>query len=270
MPTGFVWTSDDNSASKDAVVKLETEFGFHFIEAVGSLNYLANTAVQQLFAIQKACRFTQRPGRRHFEGLLHLLHHIRCHPPPGLTFYHEVDCSPLSHLLQEAKLADKLDMHFIYFSDSSWGDCDNQRSTGSYIGFFQGGVVDMNSFVPEPIALSSAEAESNALCVAAANAACTRMIVMEIMTGDSDCIYTVPFLLDNTAAEIMTRNNKDTKRTRHIARRMLFARYECQHGHILVHYVDGKQHQVANIGTKARRMQEIGSLLAVVQANNTR
>lgn len=124
----------------------------------------------------------------------------------------------------------------------------------------------MNSFVPEPIALSSAEAESNALCVAAANAARTRMIVMELMTGDPDRIYTIPFLVDNTTAEIMTRNDKDTKRTRHIARRMLFSRYERQRGHISVHYVDGREHQLADLGTKARRSQEIGSMLRAVQS----
>ena len=47
--------------------------------------------------------------------------------------------------------------------DSSWQDCpDTGRSTGAYIIFSQGGPVDFATFVPVPVAMSSAEAEINA------------------------------------------------------------------------------------------------------------
>jgi hypothetical protein len=39
----------------------------------------------------------------------------------------------------------------VWFVDFSWGDCDDQHSTGCFIGMLQGGSIDHNSFVPDPI-----------------------------------------------------------------------------------------------------------------------
>jgi hypothetical protein len=41
LPHTFKWTKDDNSKNKDEVKALENEYQFRYIEAVGSLNYLA-------------------------------------------------------------------------------------------------------------------------------------------------------------------------------------------------------------------------------------
>ena len=52
-------------------------------------------------------------------------------------------------------------------SDSSWNDDpDHGRSTGCYESFYMGGVVDHSSNLPDPITLSSAEAEYNEACLA--------------------------------------------------------------------------------------------------------
>ena len=49
------------------------------------------------------------------------------------------------------------------FSDSSWQDCpDTGRSTGAYIIFYQGRPIDHVTYVPVPVAQSSAESEYNA------------------------------------------------------------------------------------------------------------
>ena len=47
--------------------------------------------------------------------------------------------------------------------NSSWQDCtDTGRSTGSFLIFSQGSIVEFRTFVPSPVAMSSAEAECNA------------------------------------------------------------------------------------------------------------
>ena len=84
---------------------------------------------------------------------------------------------------------------FVWFSDSSHMDCEQSRSTGCSVGTLQGGIVDMQSFVPPIAARSSAESESNALAVAAMQSAYVRQGVMEILTGNRDQPYTVPILL---------------------------------------------------------------------------
>ena len=99
LPTTFVWTASDNSNSIEEVKELETQFGFRLIEVAGSLNYLANTCYRMIFAIRKLCRFTNKPGKKHFVGCLHMLHHLRCFPARAICFYHNVSLSPLANML---------------------------------------------------------------------------------------------------------------------------------------------------------------------------
>ena len=53
----------------------------------------------------------------------------------------------------------------IAFTDSYWQDCpDTGRSTSGYKIFMQGGIIDAQSTLNAPIALSSAEAEYMGAC----------------------------------------------------------------------------------------------------------
>ena len=52
----------------------------------------------------------------------------------------------------------------LLFMDLSWQDCvDTSRSTGAFVAYMHGSFVDGASFVPAPIALSSAKSEYNAM-----------------------------------------------------------------------------------------------------------
>jgi hypothetical protein len=57
--------------------------------------------------------------------------------------------------------------HLFYgFSDSSWNDDkDSGHSTGCFIITYMGGIVDHSSNLPDPVSLSSAEAEYNEGCI---------------------------------------------------------------------------------------------------------
>jgi hypothetical protein len=57
LPTTFVWSKDDCSSHTTEVAQLEHEFGFKMRAVFGSLNYLANTAYEELYTIRKACKF---------------------------------------------------------------------------------------------------------------------------------------------------------------------------------------------------------------------
>jgi hypothetical protein len=266
LPYDYKWTSSDNSATIADVATLEREFGFKMRQVVGSLNFLANTAFKQLFAIRKACKHMHMPGRSHFRALLHLLHHIRCHPPKALKYYSDASKSPLTAMLREAGLS-KIDPSFVIFTDSSWGDCDELLSTGCYLILYQGGLVDHNSFVPSIIALSSAESESNTMCVGAMAAANARMIIMELRTSDSGAPFTVPMLVDSTAAIAINSNDKDTRRTRHIERRWLYTRSERQCGHLSIHHVSGDEYQLADLGTKNVPAPKAADKLAIIEVD---
>ena len=243
------FTSSDCSDSPTAVKELETTYGFRPIEAVASLNFLANTAFEELFAVRKLCSHMALPGVRHFNALLHLLHHIRCHPPNALCYYTDPTQSPLASLLHKADLS-HIDPFFLTMTDSSWGDCDLQRSTGCYIVFLQGGVIDFSSFVPKPITLSSAEAEINAMTVGAMATAFLRQVVCFILYANTDRPFTVPLLTDSQSGIFITQNERDTSRTRHIERRWLYVRQERQSSNILVLHLNGDAHNIADLGTK--------------------
>ena len=120
--------------------------------------------------------------------------------------------------------------------------------------------------MPQLITLSSAEAETNATCVATMAVAHIRQIVMEIETGNADAPYTVPLLLDSSAADAIMRNDKDTRRTRHIARRWLYTRSARRQGELSVHHVNGDKFQVADPGTKNLPMNKASYKLSIVEA----
>jgi hypothetical protein len=250
VPLDYKWSKDDNAASIEESLQLAQEYGFSFIEVVGSLNYLANTAIRCLFAIRKACKYTRMPGRRHYQALLHLLHHIRCYPTPPLIFYHDVKDSPLAKLLIEAGHPD-VDPTFCYFCDSAFMDADESRSTGCYLGFLQGGLIDFASSVPQPVAMSSTEAELNYASITCMAAAATRQALMEILHDDASRPFTVPLFTDSQSMDAIALNDRDTRNIRHVERRYFFVRFCRQTSQVRIYHIKGDKFQLADIGTKS-------------------
>ena len=98
------------------------------------------------------------PGEKNFLALIHLLRYFSQHTQYGLTFYSNIEDAPIYKMLRENKITPSRKL--FTFTDSSWDDDFNtSRSTGGYIIFYQGGVVDHSSNMPIPVAMSSAEAE---------------------------------------------------------------------------------------------------------------
>ena len=113
-------------------------------------------------------------------------------------------------------------MDFFYYS---WQDCpDTGRSTGAYIIFYQGVPIDHSTHVPGPVAQSSSESEYNADCTAGMALAHFRMLIHELLNKDPDIFpEEAPLMvLDSKSAMCMAKNGKDTKHTRHTARKMHF------------------------------------------------
>ena len=74
----------------------------------------------------------------------------------GLKYHADLNDAPVTDLLRQANIKTK--NHLMGFSDSSWQDCpDTGRSTGAYIIFYKCGLIDHGTYVPGPVAQSSAE-----------------------------------------------------------------------------------------------------------------
>ena len=128
---------------------------------------------------------------------------------------------------------------------------DTGRSTGAYIILFQGGPIDHGTHIPGPVAQSSTESEYNVACTSGMSLAHFRMLIREFLSKDPDIVREEAHLifLNSKYDMYMAKNGKDTKHTRHIARRMHFIRNveKCK-----MHRIDWCEGglQLANIGTK--------------------
>ena len=102
-------------------------------------------------AVQKLAKFSSKPGKVYFEGLVHLLRYIRENKTLGLIYYSDIKYAPSSDLLRQASI--KTDNQLMDFYYSSWKDfTDTGRITGAYIIFDQGGPIDHGKHSPGPVA----------------------------------------------------------------------------------------------------------------------
>ena len=247
LPAGFVFTKDDLSATAEAVKALEAQFGFRYQVVIGCLIWVINTLSRIQFAVRKLAKAMASPGRLHFEAVIHLLHHLRCFPDSGLKFYSKPEESPFyQQVLKPRNLP--LDCLCYTVSDSSFQDCPNTgRSTRGYVIYYQGGVIEASSSVP--VALSSAEAESNMGALASRATAYIRMLLLDLRGLDPDLVVTVPLLLDNSAAQSIGHTFRNTEHTRHIARRWFYTRSQIQLGFIRIYWIPN-EFMVADALTK--------------------
>jgi hypothetical protein len=158
LPYNFIPSAADCSVDEAKSKQLAEEYNIDYASCVGSLIYLGMTRVDNVYAVNKLAKFTHKPGKTHFEAIVHLLRYLRDHPNVGIHFYSDYQNAPMT----KALIAENLTIaHPLFgFSDSSWNDdVDHGRSTGCFLITYMGGVVDHSSNLPDPVALSSAEAE---------------------------------------------------------------------------------------------------------------
>ena len=129
-----------------------------------------------------------------------------------------------------------------------------------------GGVIDQSCHTPQIVAMSSAEAEYNGACAAAMAVDHHRMLLNELDGKDPDDISeAIPILLDSASAIAMAKHAKDTKHTRHIARRLHYVREGEQQSRFSLSYIPAEK-QLADIGTKALSEEDMNSRYDIISA----
>jgi hypothetical protein len=226
-PTNYIFTKE-HRPTEDEKIQIEKDYeGLHFRSAVCSLLYLAlGTRGDILFIVNKLAKACVAPGREDFKALLWLFGYLRAEPAWGSKFYSDTNESPVKNLLNK-HVSNASDI--VVFTDASWQDCpDTGRSTTGYLIFYRGGVVEANSMLQVPIAMSSCESEVMASCSGCMAAAHIHMLLYDMKylgTKDYNCKkLALPepptiVMVDNQSAVQMSLNDKLTKHTRHISRR---------------------------------------------------
>ena len=108
--------------------------------------------------------------------------------------------------------------------------------------------MDHSSNMPDPVALSSAEAEYNEACLACMATNHLAMMLDEL-EGNSEPRLHIPIILDSKSAIAMGNSCKDTKHTRHIMRRFHYVCEGVDSGRFDLFWIMTDD-MLADIGTK--------------------
>ena len=117
---------------------------------------------------------------------------------------------------------------------------------------YMGGVVEHSSNMPDPVALSSAEAEYNEACLACMATAHLKQFLEDLelpFVEDKKSKKPIQIFIDNRSAVDMGASFRDTQRTRHMMRRYHYVREGVESNqHALIWITNIAQ--VADMGTK--------------------
>jgi hypothetical protein len=185
------------------------------------------------------------------ETLLHFLRYLRDNMYLGLKFYSDITMSPITRLLSSNGIS--LNNPLCTFTDSSWNDdTDTGRSSGCFMIFYMGGVVELSSNMPDPVALSSAEAEYNEACLACMATAHLKQFLEDLelpFADDNRSKKPIQILIDNRSTVDMGASFKDTQRTQHMMRRYHYVREGVESNQHALIWIPTNA-QVAHVGTK--------------------
>jgi len=238
LPAGITPTNDDCSNSEEEAENVTTQYNIDFASCVGLLIYLGMMRTDILFAVNKLAKYTRKPGKMHFEVIIHLLRYLRDNTMYGLQYYSDIGESPIYKMLLSQNIQEQhlffgftkssstyyatfetipcmaynitvtigespiykmllsqniQEQHLFFgFTESSWNDDqDTGRSTGCFIITYMGGVVDHSSNMPDPVAMSSAEAEYNEGCVAFMAASHLWMLLCKLTNEQDETMQSI-------------------------------------------------------------------------------
>ena len=117
---------------------------------------------------------------------------------------------------------------------------------------YMGGMVEHSSNMPDPVALSSAEAEYNEACLACMATAHLKLFLEDLelpFANDKKSMKPIQIFIDNKSSVDMCASFKDKQRTRHMVWRYHYVREGVESNqHALIWITNSAQ--VADMGTK--------------------
>jgi len=269
LPPDYIYSKDNRPQTDQDRAEVERNYHFiHFRSAVCTLLYAAyNTRADILFAVCKLAKACTCPGMKDYDALIWLLGYLKLKPNLAIKFYPDRNKNPIYNIC----LANSIPYSDItIFTDASWQDCpDTGRSTVGYMIFYQGALIEANSTVPTPVAMSTAEAEFMGACTGAMAAAHIRTILYDFMNlgtknwkATEQSLPTTPniLMIDNEAVVQMAKSGRMTRKTRHIERRFHFVRQGQDNGLHKLQWIPG-EFQLADVQTKSQEAAKIDPLI---------
>lgn len=220
-----------NKMSPTMPEEIEAMKNVPYREAVGKLLYLSiATRPDIAYAVSVLCRFTDNPGRAHWDAIKRVLRYLKH------TQHYKLVYSPTG--------SNEL---FITHSDADLGgNVDNARSTAGFVISIGGGAVLWSSRLQRQVSMSSTEAEYT-------TAAATGTEIMWMREFFDKIGYDIskpsPLYLDNASAIQVAKNPEHQSTMKHVHRSHHWLRERVEEGDIRVQHVPGAEN-VADIFTK--------------------
>eukprot|EP00794_Sanderia_malayensis_P007838 gene7838-biopygen6374 len=216
--------------------------------AIGSLIYASVATRPDLAsAIGILSQFSSNPGKEHWTGVKRVLRYIKGTLEYGLEF----------------NASNEEQCNLYGYSDADWaGDISTRKSTSGYLFRFAGATISWKSKRQSVVALSSTEAEYIALSAAAQETIWLRRLLQNLGKEQQN-----PTRLyeDNQGAIAISKNSRNSNRTKHIDIKYHFVRESLENNEIkLVYCPTGIM--IADILTKSLarpRFEELRTLMGV-------
>ena len=272
FPPDYIFSKDNRPVTDhDKLIIEKRNSRLPFRSAVCTLLYLAyNTRADILFAVCKLAKACICPGELDYRALIWLFGYLKRRPSYALKFYPDGTSNPVYDICTQHRIPYS---DLTVFSDASWQDCpDTGRSTIGYMIFHNGALIEANSTMPTPVAMSTSEAEYMAACSATMATAHIRMLLYDMTylgtkqwRESTQRLPTIPSILmvDNEATVQIAKNGKLTRKTRHIERRFHFVRQGQQDGTHQLHWIPCES-QLADILTKTQTSSKIDPHLSKI------
>lgn len=198
-------------------------------QLVGSLQYLAFTRLDILFAVNRLSQFMHQPTEDHWDAAKRILRYLTSTATHGIFF----------------AANNKLTLHA--FSDADWaGDTDNYAPTNAYIIYMSSHPISWKSKKQKSVSRSSTEAEYRAIANAASKMRwiCNILTELGITLPETQVVY-----YDNVGATFLCTNPVFHSRMKHVAIDYHFIRGHIKQGILRVAHVTTKD-QLADALTK--------------------
>ena len=223
----------DSPTDDDALCKADQH---KYMQMVGCLNYIANGTRPDISAITSVLgQFMQVAGREHFKAARRVFEYLKGTAGQCLTFRRGCATPNRFHIACDASHGDR------GVTGNGW-----RRSRSGIVIMMNGAAISWISRSQTCVAISTAEAEYIALCLAAQEQNWLREIVQFL--GHEQTEPTVVYE-DNDAARLIAENDLSVKRSKSIDIRYHYVRERVADGQIRIERIDTKD-QPADLLTK--------------------
>eukprot|EP00873_Tetraselmis_striata_P046150 jgi/Tetstr1/466414/TSEL_010942.t1 len=193
---------------------------FPYPNLVGSLIWLAVASCFDIaFVVGRLCAYMASPTERHWQITISVLRYLKVTPSHGIIYRQQLDNG--AH-------------DFIFFVDADWATfMPTRRSTTGYLAPVHARhPVACRAEVQKSAALSTAEAEFVALCMACECQAFIRVFLRQLSRPTTDPMRVCE---DNHACIVQVNHGMITCAQRHIGLKFQYAAQLCKYGIIDMH-----------------------------------